>query len=254
MAISRGLLRAKVMHHRLIPRRNRFVYGVYYLCFPLSVLPTLACGMLKTEKSGLLSFRARDYGARDGSDPEGWIRGVLAGQGLDQADGEIVLLTLPRVMGYLFNPVSFWFCLDKQGKLRAVLAEVSNTFSERHNYLVAHADQRPIEPDEWLECEKVFYVSPFLNVEGKYLFRFNYSNDSVGVWINYFTQKGKVLETFVGGPRVDLNVSSLRKVFFAFPLVTLKVIGLIHYQAIKLWIKKIKYVVRPKPPQELISR
>lgn len=252
--LNNGLLRARIMHRRLLPRQNQFVYHVYYLCFPLSQLAKLASGWLRLERFGVFSFYKRDYGARDGSELLPWIRGLLARYGVTAADGEVVLMTMPRVLGHVFNPVSFWFCLDKTGGLRAVLAEVNNTFGERHCYLLFHDDQRVIAPDEWLKSNKMFYVSPFLEVKGSYLFRFHYQEHHVGVWIDYQTDEGLVLQTFVGGVRAPLTNASLMCAFCQIPLVTLKVIALIHYQAVKLWLKRVPYVRRPKPPGELISR
>lgn len=252
--LENGFVAAKVMHRRLLPRENHFVYGAYYLCFPLSRLAGASSALLRKERWGVFGLYKRDHGARDGSDWLPWIRGLLEKFGVTAADGDVVLMTMPRVFGYVFNPVSFWFCLDKQGGLRAVLAEVNNTFGESHNYLVFHDDQRMILPDERLKSNKMFYVSPFLEVKGEYLFRFHYQEDRVGVWIDYQTEEGVVLNTYVGGKRTALNDRVLLGAFVKIPLVTLKVIVMIHFQAIKLWLKRVRYVPRPQPPKELNSR
>lgn len=252
--LAGGFVAAKVMHRRLLPRENRFVYGAYYLCLPLSIVDSVRFRLLRKEKWGFFSLHNRDHGARDGSPWQPWIRSLLGEFGVTSADGEVVLMTMPRVFGYVFNPVSFWFCLDKEGGLRAVLAEVNNTFGERHNYLIFHDDQRLILPDEWLKSKKMFYVSPFLEVKGEYLFRFHYQEDRVGVWIDYQTEEGTVLNTYVGGKRNVLNDRVLLAAFAKIPLVTLKVIAMIHYQAVKLWLKRVRYVRRPKPPEELNTR
>ncbi|NDF12492.1 MAG: DUF1365 domain-containing protein [Proteobacteria bacterium] len=253
MALKNALLVADVMHKRLIPRVNQFTYKVYYLAFPISRLSELASNILSVNRFNLLSFYEKDHKAEEGKS-EAWIRGVLKEHGITAADGDIVLACLPRVLGYVFNPVSFWFCLDKQGGLRAVLAEVNNTFKENHNYLLSHADQRVITSDDWLTASKVFYVSPFLEVKGNYRFRFYYSEDKIGVWINYATEEGDTLYTSIVGKRKDISRQTLVSAFLSFPFVTLKVITLIHYQAVKLWLKKVKYVTRPKPPEEKISK
>ena len=142
MAIKNALYIAKVAHKRLRPKENGFFYTVYYLSFPLRLWKKLSgLGFFSLERFNLFSLKAADYGK---GSPESWMREQLAEWKITEADGEIVLVTLPRVLGYAFNPVSFWFCLDKAGAPRAVLADVSNTFGEHHAYLLFHDDHRPI--------------------------------------------------------------------------------------------------------------
>jgi DUF1365 family protein len=157
-------------------------------------------------------------------------------------------------MGHVFNPVSFWFCLDKAGALRVVLSEVSNTFGERHCYLSFHEDRRAIVQDDWLRAEKIFHVSPFLDVTGHYLFRFAYREDKIGVWINYHDAEGLMLSTAVVGKRRPLTAANLAWCFIRYPLVTLKVVGLIHFQAVRLWLKRMRYRPKPVPPMTEVSR
>jgi uncharacterized protein len=254
MALENALLVADVTHARQRPKRNAFTYGVYYLCFALQDKSRLANGLLSLNSFNLFSFHERDHGARDGALLEPWIRGLLAEWNVPQADGRIVLLTLPRVLGHVFNPVSFWFCLDKQENLRAVLSEVCNTFGERHCYLCFHDDRRPIAGDDWLSAEKVFHVSPFIDVTGHYQFRFVYREDKIGVWIDYYDAEGLMLQTAVTGKRGPLTAASLLRCFFRYPLVTFKVIGLIHYQAARLVMKGMRYRPKPPPPVTEISR
>lgn len=254
MAIAGGLLHAKVFHKRYRPIANAFTYKVFYLCLPLSQLEQARLPVLGIDRFNLMSFYHKDHGARDGSDIRPWIRDMLAKGEVSAADGEIWLVAYPRIFGYVFNPVSFWFCLDKAGSLRAVLAEVNNTFGERHCYLISHPDQRVISPDEVFHSEKVFHVSPFFHVRGRYEFRFSYSERSIGVVIDYFEGDDKVLATSVGGQREALTSLTLLKIFVMLPLVTLKTIGLIHWQAAKLWIRGVKYVPKPPPPTQGMTR
>ena len=150
-----------VMHERTRPVHNRFTYPLATLRIPLSHLEGLRVPLLGVDRPGVFSLRSRDHGARNGSPLLPWIRDLLDRQGLVEADGEVVLQTMPRMFGFLFNPVSFWFCHDRQGGLRAVLAEVSNTFGEHHNYLVAHPDHKLITLNHtpFLLKEVHFYVS-----------------------------------------------------------------------------------------------
>ena len=149
-----------VMHSRTQPVRNQFIYPLFYLRLPLSRLAALSVPGLSINRKGLCQILNSDHGAQDGSPLLPWVRQTLAKQGLEYlADsGEVVLQTMPRILGYTFNPVSFFFCYDDTEALRAVICEVSNTFGERHNYLVAHENGYPILPEEWLTTEKVFHV------------------------------------------------------------------------------------------------
>jgi DUF1365 family protein len=243
-----NLLIAKVSHARQRPKRNAFSYGVYYLCFALSELAQIKKSLLP-----IFSFHERDHGAMDGTPLEPWIRHILEQRNIPEANGDIILLTLPRLFGYVFNPVSFWFCLDSQGELRAVLSEVTNTFGDRHCYLSAHEDRRPIAPDDQIRAEKLLHVSPFIDVTGYYLFRFIYRGAKIGVWIDHYNDEGLLITTALTGKREMLSAANQLRCFFRYPLVTLKVIGLIHYQALWLWFKGTGYRPRPKPPTKEIS-
>ena len=253
MALKNALLIAEVAHARQAPKKNAFRYGLYYLTFALKDKHSLRMPFLSLNGFNLFSFNDKDYGNKTEM-PEEWIRRALAEWSLAEADGDVVLLTLPRVLGYVFNPVSFWFCLDKTGNLRAVVSEVTNTFHDRHCYISFHDDHRAISRDDWLRAEKIFYVSPFMPVEGHYQFRFAYGEDKIGVWINYYQSETLMLTTSLTGKRMELNSYSLIKCFFRYPLLTLKVIGLIHYQAVKLVFKGIRHFTHPAPPSLEISR
>ncbi|MDX2073445.1 MAG: DUF1365 domain-containing protein [Alphaproteobacteria bacterium] len=245
MDIAPQIYTAKVMHKRLFPKINQFTYGVYYLALPLPA-PKLP--------SRLLSFHEKDHGARDGSSSQAWARNILVDYGIGDNVQYITLVTMPRVLGYVFNPVSFFLCLDDERKLRAVICEVHNTFSEQHSYLCARADHAPISPDEWLSADKLFHVSPFLPREGNYKFRFALAGEQLGIWIDYYDKENnKQLITTLTGKLTRLNATSLRHAFWSHPLVTFKVITLIHWQAVKLMSKGIRYIVKPSQRDETIS-
>lgn len=239
MVSAPSILRAKVMHSRLFPKRNAFSYGVYYFVLPL---PAAAAG------NRLCRFDARDLGRRDGEDPSIWAREILATYGLNDLVADIVLVTMPRVLGYVFNPVSFYLCHDRDGGLRAVLCEVHNTFGQQHSYLCARPDRTPIQADEWLDADKVFHVSPFLERTGSYRFRFDIKDGAMGIWIDYADADGKKqLATSLIGQLSPLTPRNVRHAFWSCPAVTLKAITLIHWQALKLLFKGIRYI--PKPLQ-----
>jgi len=246
---------ATVVHRRLRPRANAFRYRLAYLCLGLEALERAGGRWLKIDRGGLVSFRRADHGARDGADLKAWLTDILEGHGLDEVcDGEVVLMTMPRMLGYVFNPVSFWFCRDRAGALRAVLCEVNNTFGETHCYLVHHDDIRPIAPDAWLEGRKAFHVSPFLPVEGGYRFRFQLDDERAHVDVNYHDAAGLMLATSVGGRREALSDATVLRRFLGNPTMTLGVIVRIHWQALHLWRKRARFYRKPAPPPEFVTR
>ena len=250
-----GIIDATIVHRRLRPRVNGFRYRAAYLCLDLGALDRLAGRWLKLDRGGLVAFHRADHGARDGSDLAAWLRQTLDSHGLaGVCDGDVTLMTMPRLLGYVFNPVSFWFCRDRAGALRAVLCEVNNTFGERHCYLVHHDDRRPIEADCWLEGRKAFHVSPFLPIEGGYRFRFRLDAERAHVDVNYHDPAGLMLATSVGGRRVALDDRAVLRHFLANPTMTLAVVAKIHWQALHIWLKRARFYRKPPPPAELVTR
>ena len=253
--MEHGIYFSKVMHKRLLPKEHGFSYGVYYLHLQLSKLAQISkLKKLKYNKRGLLSFWEKDHGAHELQGLESWVRGLLAQHNIIKADGEINLLTLPRVFGYVFNPVSFYFCFDKTRGLRAVIAEVNNTFGETHNYICAQPNEEIITANDWMEAEKVFHVSPFLEREGKYKFRFDYGIEKIGIWIDlYDPSQNKKLITSLMGKLEPMTDKSISAAFWKHPLVTLKTVFLIHMHALKLFRKGLKYIVKPIQKEERVT-
>jgi uncharacterized protein len=246
-AISFG----SVMHERYAPARNRFAYRIFTLRLPLSQLQTLQVAGLGINRRGLLSFHERDHGPRDGSPLLPWISEQLHDQGLAElCDGEVVLQTLPRLFGYVFNPVSFWFCHDRAGQLRAVLAEVSNTFGGHHNYLVAHPDARVIGSDDVLQARKLLHVSPFFPVRGEYAFRFQSRSTHDFVAIDYYDEGIRMLSTRMSGQRIPLSARSLLAAWLRCPMLTFGVIARIHWQALRLLLKRVPFLGAHLKPAE----
>ena len=259
MSTAAQLFFGKVVHRRLRPARHQFVYPVYFCLLPLSGIERVGNALFSVNRFNLFSFHFADHGARDGSHPLLWIRDLLDKNGI-VADGEISLQCFPRVLGFVFNPVSFWYCHNASGELMAVLAEVNNTFGERHNYLLAHADGRPIRDGEVIERDKVFHVSPFMAVSGYYRFRFQ-SRSAKGQppgWrlacIDHGDAAGDLLHTALSGAAAPLTSGPLFKAFVSYPLLTLGVVFRIHWQALRLWIKRVPFFTKPNPPLEETTR
>ena len=251
MGIAHRLIQGQVMHKRTLPKVNAFSYGIYYLALNLDALNNMP---LAYNRFAAMSFYDKDHGARDGSDLKIWAKKILDDFDLHKADGEIVLVCMPRIFGYVFNPVSFWVCYDASGDIRAILSEVHNTFGERHTYICAHDDQRPITDTDIMAADKDFHVSPFLERTGHYRFRFKASDRSFGAWIDYYNnEENKQLITSLLGTFSPMMKKDLRHVFWRYPLVPMKAILLIHWQALKIITKRIPYISKPQQNEKTIT-
>jgi len=155
------------------------------------------------------------------------VREVLAADGLPVAE-RILLMAQPRVMGHVFNPVSFWLCQDADGALRVVIAEVSNTFGDRHSYLCHREDLAPLTREDTVQASKIFHVSPFQPVEGGYTFRFDIRDDRIGIWIDYSQGNGGLIATLTG-PRRPLTTASILRTCLRAPFGSRRVLALIHW-------------------------
>ena len=234
-----NLFLGHVMHRRLRPAVNAFVYPVFYVQLPLRNLAAATCGLFSVDRRNVLSFRSEDHGPRDGSPLLPWIEGVLRARGLP-ADGEIVLQTFPRLFGYVFNPVSFWYCHDRSGSLVAVLAEVNNTFGGTHSYLL-HRNGEPLRDGEEIKADKLFHVSPFNDIEGGYRFRFHLQRTVQLARVDYDDAEGELLLTSISGKARGWSSPALLGALLRMPLLTFGVMARIHWQALKLWIKGVPF-------------
>ena len=251
------LCTGQVRHTRLRPLRHRFEYGMYFIRLPLRSMgqQPFASRLFSRNGFNLLSFHERDHG--DGQQPLlAWIDALLKTEGVADADGEIWLQTMPRVLGYVFNPVSFWFCHRSDGALRAVLCDVRNTFGERHFYLLENG--AAIAYGSLLSAKKVFHVSPFCPVEGSYRFRFMRAHrgghECHLARIDYEDSLGPVLQTSLSGQGRPMTDAAVARAFLAYPLMSLGVIFRIHLQALRLWLRRVPFFAKPAAPQTEISR
>ncbi|MDX2225178.1 MAG: DUF1365 domain-containing protein [Rhodospirillaceae bacterium] len=242
-----------VMHRRVRPRKHRLSYRVFSMLLDLDELPRL-----DREVSGFghnrwrpISFFDRDHGPGEAAPLKAWVERQLAAAGIDADGGPIRLLCYPRIFGYAFNPLSVYFCYRRSGELSAILYQVNNTFHQRHSYLIPVAD--PGAEVIRQSCGKNLYVSPFIEMAMTYHFRVRPPGETVAMAINETDCDGALLFASFSGTRIALSAQALRRLVASFPLLTLKVIGGIHWEALKLWLKGVPLVRRPPPPAEPVS-
>lgn len=252
----------QVRHTRLRPVFHQFAYPTYFLLLPLRTLRDTPCKALPRNRFGLLSFHDQDHG--DGrADALSWIEELLVYEGITDADGEVWLHCYPRVLGYAFKPVSFWYCHRKNGSLAAIVVEVNNTFGERHCYLLAGQD---VGWGRELRAGKVFHVSPFCDVDGGYRFRFMRTDvhsfpphqriqpPRTIARVDHDDADGPLLQTSVSGSLAPLTRRSSVGAFVQMPLMTFGVIARIHWQALKLWTKRVPIFKKPEAPRAFLTR
>jgi uncharacterized protein len=196
--------------------------------------------LFSVDRFNALSLRRRDHGPRDGTPLLPWIQRLLREHGLPD-DGEVVLQAFPRVFGFVFNPVSFWLCHDRSGQLIAMLAEVNNTFGGHHHYLLHNPGGAPLKDGQVLRAEKALHVSPFNKVEGGYRFVLNLNRDVQRIRIDYFDQQGPLLLTALSGRSQGWSNRVLLSALLRMPLLTFGVVLRIHWQALRLWLKKVPF-------------
>lgn len=248
-----------VTHHRWKPKRHHLRYGVFAMLADLDELPELArrLTLFSHNRFNLFALMDRDFGAGDGTALKPWVEAQLAQAGLETRGIRISLLCYPHILGYAFNPLSVFFCRRAQdGALIAILYEVHNTFGERHCYLIpTESDGTPVRQ----ECDKAFYVSPFIGMQATYRFQIlppsfeSEIAERVAIVINETDAEGPLLDASFVASRVPLSDGKLLSLMARHPLMGLKVIGGIHWEALRLWLKGIKLANRPAPPVRLVT-
>ena len=238
----------QLVHQRLRPRRHRLAYRLYQVLLDLEELPALDRRLrcFSVDRFNLFSFHAADHGDGSGRSLRTQIEERLREAGLP-AGGAIRVLTLPRLLGHVFNPLSVWFChAPDGGPLQALIYEVNNTFGQRHHYVIPVGDPHAAVVAQG--CDKRLYVSPFNGMDMRYGFRVRPPGEAVAVRISVHAQEGVVLNAHFGGQRRALGDAALLRLFFSHPLLTLKVVGAIHWEALRLWLKRVPLQQRPAAP------
>jgi DUF1365 family protein len=246
----------EVRHRRLAPVAHAFAYPTCFLMLPMRSLRRQADPALARNRRSMFGFRDADHG--DGrADSLAWLDDVLAGAGIDAADGEVWLHCIPRMFGFAFKPASFWYAHRADGTLAAIVVEVNNTFGERHCYLLAGDG---LDFGRTLSARKVFHVSPFCQTRGEYAFRFMRTDlaarDGRGrtaVRIELHVDGAPLVLTSVSGRIEPLTAATVRFALWTLPAMTAVIVARIHWHASKLWFKKIAFVSKPAPPPAAVT-
>ena len=232
----------KVIHKRFKPKEHYFKYNVFSLLIDLNELEEINkyIKFFSYNKFNIISFYDKDHGDRDGSSVKLWVKKNLRNIGIMTEDISIKLLCYPRIFGYVFNPLSTYFIYNKHSELISIFYEVKNTFGEQHTYIFKAQDEKTVQN----KCKKKFYVSPFIEMDCEYHFKTLNPREQLSVVINQNDKDGKLLFASQDGISKDFNNKNLILSYLTHPLMTFKIIGAIHYEAFKLWAKRIKLIAK----------
>ena len=230
-----------IVHKRFKPKKHFFSYKTFSLMIDLNEIKDLdkKIRFFSYNKFNILSFYNTDHGPRDGSSLNKWVKKTLSKAKINIKEGSIKLLCFPRFFGYVFNPLSIFYCYDKNLKLKAVLYEVKNTFNEQHTYVFRNSSSSDLI---FHKCNKKFYVSPFIEMRTFYNFRLLKPGKNLNVLIKQNDASGLLLVAQQVGKIIDLSAKNLFFEFLTHPLMSFKVILAIHFEAFRLWFKGIKHV------------
>ncbi len=247
-----AIYEGQVTHERVRPKRHRLRYGVFSMLLDLDELPDLdrRHRLFGYDRWAPFSFFDRDHGPADGTPLRPWVERQLVDAGIDDSIASIRLLCYPRIFGYVFNPLSVYFCYGPSETLVAILYEVCNTFRERHTYVIPVVDDtRPVIRQC---CDKSLYVSPFIGMDSRYHFRIVQPDERVAITIRQEDEDGLLLAAAFNGQRRAFSASELTRLLILFPLMTLKIVAGIHWEAVRLWLKGTP-VFRHLPAERQVS-
>ena len=250
--LQSALYVGSVMHRRLAPRRHRLRYRAFWLLIDLDEPDALArrLRLFSHNRFNVFSFHDADHGSGKLEPPRAYVERTLAENGIGGAIDRVTLLCMPRILGYVFNPLSIYFCHRPDGTLAALLYEVRNTFGQMHSYLIPVTEPSPLVHQR---CAKAFYVSPFLDMDMTYDFRLAPPAARLSAVVAARDRQGPVLIASLAGERRPLSDRTLALTFLTHPLLTFKVIGAIHWEALKIWWKGIRLYPRPPAPHHPVT-
>lgn len=244
------LYRTRVAHRRRVAPFYRFVYRLFHLLVDVDRIDEAAARLrfFSHNRFNVLSFHDRDHADGRASALRDWAEGLLHTQGISLEGGRIRLLCLPRVLGFAFNPIGLWYCEHRDGSLRAVIAEVRNTFGEKHAYLLASGN-RPLAYDSPQDKEKCFHVSPFFDLVGRYRFVLGEPGERLRVVIHETRDGVPILDATLAGERREFTDAAIAASVAAMPWMTVKVVLGIHWEALKIWLRGARFHRKPEPPR-----
>lgn len=249
------LYSGSVYHKRHQPFEHDFRYKVFTFFIDLDALTQKnKWRFLSYNRFNLFSITDKNHAKRDGTNIKSWIIETAQERGVDLSSGQIMMLTFPRILGWAFTPITIYFCYDAEKALKAILYQVKNTFGEQHSYFMPVLTEH-LKAGGWIEqqCDKIFYVSPFIQRDCVYKFRLKEPSDTLDIAIHQFQPDGKILTATWDGRANPLNDGHMIRAFFSIPMQMVKIIVGIHWEAIKLWIKGAKYYQRPAPPEQDVT-
>ena len=239
--MTSSIYNGTVIHKRFKPKTHYFKYNVFSLLIDLSELDHLdnKIKFFSCNKFNLVSFYEKDHGDRDGKSLIDWVKKNLDDNNVNSKNIKIKLLCYPRILGYVFNPLSVFYVYDIDERIICILYEVKNTFGEQHTYIFKVNDDKNLYQHN---CLKKFHVSPFIEMDCKYFFRILKPGEKISVIIDQYQTDEKILYASQDGKRVNFNTKELIKSYIKHPLMTFKIISAIHYEAFKLWLKGIRFI------------
>lgn len=243
----------KVVHQRHFPVNYHFKYRVFSLLLDIDKLDAVnKQHLFAVDRFNLFSVYTKDHGDRSGGDWRTWVNTLLDEQQLPQAKHNVKLLCFPRVLGYGFNPLCIWYCENQDRELIAVICEVSNTFGENHHY-VLHNNNEPLALPVKAAKDKIFHVSPFINMQQRYQFTMDQPDELLRIVIQEYENNELMLVATQHGKRHAFSTQTLLRFFFLVPFMTLKIMLMIHWHALKIWLAGGKFYRKPKPPIKNVS-
>ena len=249
--LNNSVFEGRVFHNRVYPKSHNFKYKVFCLNFNLCKIKKIFenIPILSINKFNLFSFYEKDHGPKNCKNLEKWIKKMISNSGIKDKVETIFVLAYPRILGFVFNPLSVYTCFNKDEEIIAQIYEVHNTFKQRHFYITGNTFQLK---NHNKEITKDFFVSPFMGMKGKYKFKSFFNNNNLSVFIEYFSKKEKLIASFTAKKK-NLTTSRLLLNFIRYPFMTLKVILGIHLEALVLYAKGLKIFKCPEPSVKNIS-
>lgn len=248
-----GLFFGSVVHNRLRPKRHWLRYRSFWLLVDIDAIDALASELrlLSHNHFNLFSIHDADYAKGPESSLREHVDAALRAVGVERDAKRVLLFTMPRILGYVFNPLSVYFCYAIDHRLTTIVYEVHNTFGGWHKYVLAV--EQPEGETVQQECDKAMHVSPFLSLDLAYAFQVRPPGERISIAIQGRDEDGPIINTALSGERKDFSDARLLRAFFSIPLLTFKVTLAIHWEALRMWLKGFPVFPHPARPEDGVS-